>query len=332
MGVADGNDCRLSLEELLSGLRDGGGGETVELVGLGGLARENRVGGSEDEGLGSVELDGLGVAGLGDGTGELLLANVGGALDGLSDLLGDGTDTLVGGGLDDDVEEGGVRVGGGERADLGSGNLGGSDRERAGAGDPLEGGLTAEKVGEDGNFGGLLALLSVGDHESGLGSRVGVGVEGKTFLTAEVFGGRRREAGAGGRSRAEGLLNSRGEGLGGNSLADDGDVVLREGSLGELLDVVKGDGGVGGSEDGVSEAAAEGDGVGSVDTGSDRAGRGGLSLSLDLGEDELGVLVGEELGRGENRGEEGDEDRPGGLGDDRIITTHSLPFRNSALR
>lgn len=332
VGVADGNDCRLGLEELRSSLRDGGSGERLELVGLGGLAGENGVGGRDDQGLGSVELGGLGEAGFSDGTSELLLGDVGGGLDGLGNLLGDGADTLVGGGLDDDVEEGSVGVAGGERADLGSGDLGGGLGQGAGAGDPLQGGLTAEEVGENGELGGLGALLSVGDDKGGLGSGVGVGVEGETLLTAVVLRGGGRKVAAGSGARAERLLDSRGEGLSGDTLADDSDVVLGERSLGELLDVVKGDGGVGGSEDGVSEAATESDGVGGVDTGSDGAGGGGLGLTLDLGEDELSVLPGEELSGGEDGGEEGDEDRPDGLVGYVLEPTHSLPFRNSALR
>lgn len=137
-----------------------------------------------------------------------------------------------------------------------------------------------------------------------------MGVEGETLLTTEVLRGGGREVAAGSGTGAEGLLDSRGEGLSGDSLADDSDVVLGERSLGELLDVVKGDGGVGGGVDGVSEAATEGNGVGSVDTGGDGAGGSGLGLTLDVGEDELRVLPGEELSRGENGGEEGDEDVP----------------------
>lgn len=310
VGVADGNDCRLSLEELAGSLRDGGGGEGLEGVGLGGLAGEDGVGGRDDQGLGGVELGSLGEASLGNGTRELLLGDVGGGLDSLGNLLGDGADTLVGGGLDDDVEEGSVRVAGGERADLGTGNLGGGLGEGRGAGDPLQGGLTAEEVGENGKLGGLGTLLSVGDDESGLGRGVRVGVEGETLLTTEVLRGGGREVAAGSGTGAEGLLDSRGEGLSGDSLADDSDVVLGERSLGELLDVVKGDGGVGGGVDGVSEAATEGNGVGSVDTGGDGAGGSGLGLTLDVGENELRVLPGEELSRGENGGEEGDEDVP----------------------
>lgn len=312
MGVADGNDCRLGLEEVAGSLADGGSGQGLELVELGGLAVKDLVGSRDDQGLGGVELGGLGEASLGDGALEGVLGNVGARLDSLGNLLSDGTNTLVGGGLDDDVEESGVRVAGGERADLGSGNLGGSLRERAGASGPLQGRLTAEKVGENGELSRLGALLSVRDDEGGLGRGVGVSVEGETLLTAVVLRSGRREVGAGGGARAEGLLDSRGEGLGGDALADDGDVVLGERSLSELLDVVKSDGGVGGGEDGVAEAAAEGNGVGSVDTGGDGAGSGSLGLTLDVGEDELRVLPGEELSRGKNGGEKGNEDTPGG--------------------
>lgn len=51
--------------------------------------------------------------------------------------------------------------------------------------------------------------------------------------------------------------------------------------------------------------------MGSLDTGSDGVGSGSKSLTLNAGEDELAELVGKELSRREDRGEEGEEVRPG---------------------
>jgi len=138
-----------------------------------------------------------------------------------------------------------------------------------------------------------------------------VGVEGDALLTTVVGGGGRRDRRGTSRAGAEGRVDGGSEGLSRDTLTNDGNVRLGEGSLGVRLDGVKSDGLGSRSEERVAKATAEGSGVGGLDTGDSGVGSGGKSLTLNVGEDKLGELVGEELSRREDRSEEGEEVGPG---------------------
>jgi hypothetical protein len=130
-------------------------------------------------------------------------------------------------------------------------------------------------------------------------------------------------------------LDSLGELVSGETGPEDGDVALGERFLGEALDVGSGDGRVRRGEERVAETASEGSRVGEVEGEGGRGREGREGLGLDGGENQLGVLVGVKVGRGEDGRENVEEVGPVGSARIRLFVdgeTHSSPRRNSAVR
>jgi hypothetical protein len=140
-----------------------------------------------------------------------------------------------------------------------------------------------------------------------------VDVERHSLLTTVVGRGSTGEATGAGRSTgAERGLNGLGELISGETGTEDGDVALGERFLGEALDVGSGDGRVRGGEERVAETASEGSRVGEVEGEGGRGCEGREGLGLDGGENQLGVLVGVKVSRGEDGREDVEEVGPAG--------------------
>ena len=225
-------------------------------------------------------------------------------LERLNSSLAGGLDVRGRRALDEEPEERRIRVGEEDRADRGARRDLGGDGRRALR--PLHGGRRVEVRREDGklsrgrasgaepNEDGLRALMRV---QAGLAPKVARGLRGG--------GGRRPER------LAERLLEELLERAGVDAGAEDGDVALPEDGLGVRLDVVGGDVVAGGGEDGVAEAGAEGEGVGELEGARRGVGEGGGALGLADGGDPLLELVAGELGRGQEGGEDVDEECSG---------------------
>lgn len=310
MGVTNSNDCWLCAKEGLGGLGNLVGGEAVKGRGLrreGLAAKDCRCSGL-DERVELLKLDSVGKLGLCNGRLELLVLDTRrGRLDGSGNTLRNSADVLVSVGLDDDGEERGVRVWGDKGADSRAGDLVSRKGEGGRAWGPLEGRLAAEEVGEDSELGRCLASGTVRNDKGGLGSRVGVRVEGETVLTTKVLcRSRVQRRAAGGTARSERLGDDGSELLGRDSLANNGNVGLCKRRAGKLLDGVKSDGGVGRGKDRVAESTTESNLVSGVDSLGDGVSGSSLGLALDLGQDQFRVLVGVELRGREDGGEQGE--------------------------
>jgi hypothetical protein len=139
----------------------------------------------------------------------------------------------------------------------------------------------------------------------------GVHVEGNALLAAKVSGRAGRDGRAAAAARAKCRLDGALQLVCRDTRAKDGNVALGKDLLGVRLDVVGRDGRMRRGVERVAKAAAEGEGVCRVERERERVGERREGLGLNGGEDELGELVRQVLGRGEDGREELEEVLPG---------------------